>query len=989
MHARVVSGSAAFAGRSAERSTLRDAWTAVQAGGATAVHVHGEAGVGKTRLVAQACAEAEQAGLQVLWGRCLLLGTVSMPYLPFVTAFEDWLETASAEERQVVTEAAPALPALVPSLGGVPTEAAGHLVTVDRALTVLAARRPLVLVIDDVQWADATSRDVLSYLLGRMRGRMLVLLTSRDEELVDGDPLHAWLADVRRLPGVTDLPLSRLTLAESAEQVVLTTGTDPGPELVADLFARTGGNAYFNELLLGEVDPETGRLPDRSPEALRGALLATWHRLSPGARDVCRILAVAGRPTSAHVLTAATTAFGRSSDLVLGWLREAADHGVVEPGARVWFRHPLLAEVLHDSLLPDEKTLHHRALVEVLREAAPGEGSRGDLARHFEGAGMLDEAFDAFIDGADEAASVAAYSEQAAMLVRAWDLRDKVAPDVVARHSSVAELATTVAFSARRGGLEGEAARVIDEGRDLLGDEPDPLVRARVLLLWAQFGRANVAQAVGGDLPMAALREALDDARQAPAGSLLAHVLAELGYGHMWRVELSEARRQTDEAVDIARDAGDPFVLTYALGARADCHLMSGDVARARADTEEAREVALASGVAESIGLSTIAASNVLEMTGRWAECADVLLAGHLYTRDHGVQGLADRLGAYAAAALTHVGRLDSAEDVLRSVLSVGLDGETGQYVRIAALLLALRQGRWASAEHLLARVRETDPGFTEKLAPAQAVWCEYSVAVGRPEDALALLTDQVAGDAARLEPHYGDQLLMWAARAAAAVSAAGDSAGALATLDGLLERRAVVEQPPFATAGTNPVSAAWQALFAAESAAVRGGPDAVPRWRDAVAATRTASLRYEEARALVSLGRAVLVDGRSRVEAAASLREARALAGEMGAGALLEQVDSLARMARIPMVEPTAAPPSATNGMDRAGLTRREREVLTHLVAGRTYAEIAAALFISEKTVSVHVSNILRKTGTTNRVDAATWAERVIAAARPSAAPR
>jgi DNA-binding CsgD family transcriptional regulator len=92
--------------------------------------------------------------------------------------------------------------------------------------------------------------------------------------------------------------------------------------------------------------------------------------------------------------------------------------------------------------------------------------------------------------------------------------------------------------------------------------------------------------------------------------------------------------------------------------------------------------------------------------------------------------------------------------------------------------------------------------------------------------------------------------------------------------------------------------------------------------------------------------------------------------------------------MARIPLAEPAPADRAARSAMDRAGLTPREREVLTHLVAGRTYAEIASALFISEKTVSVHVSNVLRKTGTMNRVDAATWAQRNAGDLRPSAGP-
>jgi hypothetical protein len=186
---------------------------------------------------------------------------------------------------------------------------------------------------------------VLSYVLaGLQRQRLVVLMTYRDEQLPEGDALHGWLADVRRFPVVQDLALARLDRAETAEQAALALGEEPDPELVAELVARTGGNAYFNELLLREVDPDSGRLPERTPDALRAALLARWHALPAAARETSRLLAVSGRPVSSGVLARAAAAIGVSPGDVSGALRSAADAGVLQLGAETWFRHPLMAE---------------------------------------------------------------------------------------------------------------------------------------------------------------------------------------------------------------------------------------------------------------------------------------------------------------------------------------------------------------------------------------------------------------------------------------------------------------------------------------------------------------------------------------------------------------------------------------------------------------------------------------------------------------------
>ena len=194
-----------------------------------AVVVRGEAGVGKTRLVGAVCGRASERDLTVLWGTCVRFGAIESTFLPWVMAVERWLASAAEPDRQRVLGEVPDAAQLLPSMGGGSGRDPVRLMRVLTALvTSIGARRPTVLVMDDVQWADPASRDVLTYLLaGLSQERLLVLATVRDEGVPAEDPVHSWLADLRRLPSVTELPLARLRLDETAEQVGSLLGQAP------------------------------------------------------------------------------------------------------------------------------------------------------------------------------------------------------------------------------------------------------------------------------------------------------------------------------------------------------------------------------------------------------------------------------------------------------------------------------------------------------------------------------------------------------------------------------------------------------------------------------------------------------------------------------------------------------------------------------------------------------------------------------------------
>jgi DNA-binding CsgD family transcriptional regulator len=952
-----------FVGREAERDRLRAALADARAGRPAAVVVRGEAGVGKTRLVAASLPGPDEVA--VLWACCLRLGEVALPGLPLLTALDGWSAAAPAGS---VLHDVPALPDLLAAVAeGRPSSPQATFAVVHRAVQALAGAGPTVLVVDDAQWADPTTRDLVAYLLADPRPlRLCLWLTWRDDP-ADRDAASAWLTDVRRLPAVTELELSRFDEEDTRRQLGARLETEPDPEVVRQLFARTDGNAYFNELLADQIDAATGRLPGVVPEALRTALLTGWQRLSGPARQVLRLLGVAGRPTTTAVLArvAAELGVGGSVGGSVGEaVREAVGGGALRrTGDTVWFHHPLIAEVVVDDLLPDELAERHRAFARAVGDQVP----LADLARHQALGGLVDEAFTSCLAGAAEAEAAGAFELQSTLLVRAAELHPQLSSDLRHAQQSEAALCGAAAHATRRTGDTETALRLAERARVVLDTEPDSDRRAALLTLWAQLVSVESGGPVRSALEEAIRLAAPDSAARAGALTWLADEERRAG-------ELAAAREHAEQAVTTARASGDLEALALAAGIRVH---VSADP---ESDAEEAWQAALQSGVPEALGLAAIARANQLDRRGLLAEGAEHMLAASRRAMDAGVSGLAHLLGAYTATILVEVGRFDEAAGVLRRVLASAPRGLSGNQARQAAAVLAVRRGDLDEADRHVAWLFDmTGPLMDTPGLYGPATLAEHHLAHRRPDDALAVLA-RTLGPHAAAEPAFGARLLGWAARAAADLAdrARHDHddagvAGARAALRTLEAEHAAAGSVP---AGASPVVAAWRAVTTAERKRCAGTATAAD-WRAAAARCAAATMPYEEANALL---RQVALTP-ARAEASGPLRRAHALAAGMGAAPLRLEAEALAVAARVSLADPTTptAPKTATAGPGPGwdALTRREREVLGHLVAGRTYAEIAVALFISEKTVSVHVSNLLRKTGTSSRVEAAAWARR------------
>jgi DNA-binding CsgD family transcriptional regulator/tetratricopeptide (TPR) repeat protein len=952
-------------GRTRERDALVGLVRHAIDGQAGAVLVSGQAGVGKTALVREVCGRVGDE-VDVLWASCLPLSSLAVPFLPLTTALREWAATRGG---------------VVPVLDNVDDRSGVGPVGFDAWLDEACARRPVLLVVDDLQWADQSSLDVVMYLIaGPARRRLAMVATVRAGEADLGDPPRRWLADVRRLPRVEELILGLLDRPETGQQLAGILGRSPHQGLVDDVFARTRGNAYLTTLLARGLGPDATALPAGLPGQLREAVSRAWFGLSAPAREVTRLVAVAGRPQRAAQLRAVAPPDlgGRLVPL----LREAVDGGVLEVfGAdRYWFVHPLLAEVLADGLLPEERQTWHAAFAATLEKLLDGAEAVDvelvvDVADHHHRAGHVEAAYRWALRGAAAAERAGGAVESTRLLRRALSLRPRVADPGL----TTLDLLLRIRESTERAGQHEEELAAVEDLLAVIDQNREAALVAELLVrrMHLRFLSGREFFEVG---PMRdAVRLAATD-RSSPQYALAVAELADAELWHGLRTGPDRAR----EAVGLARACGSDRALTYALVADVMARIFGeeahelGEIPAGLAEAEEAR--AAARRTCDFFGFvhATLWAGNCMDYRfSRWVlehlrrcrqEMTD-LGAPHAYVA---------WLSTNEALGLLLIGEWRACEQRLRVALGATPGRLSDTSARLAAALLACWQGRVPEARAHVARAEELfeeQSGFL--VLCFDAVRANLAVAVG---DTAAAVAAARAGLSQDFPPDLVQWLLPLAARALADEEQryrdrGGDPAPAVAQLDDLRgQYPQVISEPGPAPMGVLLVRAT-QALYDAESRRCRRDPDAGDGWQRAAAACHAANLAWDEAYAQWRAAQALLPNRASRTAGVAALRRAHELAVELQAAPLLVDIDALADSARVPL---TPAPVEVPAASAPYGLTPRELEILGYVMAGRTYGEIARALVVSEKTISSHISNMLRKTGAANRVDLAQLGRRL-----------
>ncbi|TQJ36362.1 regulatory LuxR family protein [Arthrobacter sp. SLBN-122] len=950
-------GGPALVGRDQELAALTDMVDAVRTGAARTTIISGDAGVGKTALVQAACAAA-QPDVVILRGAALPLGALTVPYLGLRSALRS----------------APSYATSLPLSRAMDGGRAGNVpLLVDDWLTSVSAAAPVVLVIDDLHWVDQDTLNVLMYLAAGPPGRRLgVICTLRAGELGESNPLQTWLADVRRLPQVRTLTLGPLDRPATESQLAGIVGAPPPQSLVTDVYARTAGNPYFTALLVDGLRAGSTGLPPGLPGDLKQAVLRSWRGLPPDVRDLTRLLAVAGRAVTEHELAAvATTELLPDSKTVALLLKAASDAGILDllPNGSYWFHHPLIAEVLEQDLSADERQTRHAsfaAMYELQASGHPDPQLPAVIADHYHLAANSSAAYRWALAAADPLTGSGSAAERLRMLQRAATLRPRM-PGEHRPQRELWERIRAVAFASGAFAPELEAVDALLAGMDR---SAEPLAAAELLVR-----RAHLRYSTGQEFyAMGGITEAVRLSGAAPESWQHSFALAEFSYACQWN-SLPGGPAAAAGALEAARRNGHPRALSYALTASAMVAVRTDRPGRAKHLARQAAAEALKARDFWGYAHAAIWLANAQEA---WTSTlyGDLLHAGRLELAAHGgPHTYVAKLAADEAASYLAAGNWRSSQMALRAAMSLD-PGPMGDVSgRLTAARLALLQGRPAEAAAHLARAEEvnTDSSAFVNLNFA-AVRAEVESAVGHYrksyESALAGATRP--GPA----PTMCEWLLPLAARALADQAQQARDASLppdefVAEAVQLEERfPAGLFEPGSRTELYQRQTVAFSLLYAAELGRVRQVSDNGLTWVQAADAFNAGNLPWEEAYCCRRAVESVLFRGQSgRHRAAALLRRGLLLARELEARPEQEALEHLAVHAHI-ATDPE--PPGGNSQAHLPGLTAREQVILECVVAGKTYSEIAAALVISEKTVSSHISNMLRKTGAGNRVDLA-----------------
>ena len=993
-------------GRDDELGRLLALLDDAEAGRSVAALVSGDAGVGKSRLVSEVTRLAEGRGFTVLSGQCAELGD-SVPYLPLADALRGAAQSTGVRDA---LSSRPALGRLLPEGGD------RHLADEDRSglarqqmfggvlglLTELAAAAPVLLVLEDLHWADASTRDLVTFLSRMLhRERVALIGTYRTDDLHRRHPLRPVVAELLRLPSVTAVDLAPLDPSALAEHLTaalaehLMTAAPGRIDAIElnDIVARAEGNAYYAEELLAAF--VSGNPAERRalPAGLAALLLSRVEQLSDTTQRVLRVAAVAGRRADDELVR---TASGLAADEYEAAIREAITlQLLVTDGTEGYvFRHALLREAVYRDLLPGERTRLHATMSSLLSEEQRLEvpGTAAELAQHCLASHDIPGAFAASVRAGEEAERLGAPAEAHRHYDQALALWERVAePD------KTAGLAR-----GKLGLLSGTNA----------ADSGD---YERAVHLLRRLRQALAAQAEGGD---------------AEQDILLASRIGERLASYLM---LMEDRKAIDEAVEVARTTVDatpaePPTWQYAraISTYANTLLTENDFTVAREQAERGLAAARAAGAPWVEADALVTLGYISNREGRNDEAIKLLTEAHKQAREAKVLGVELRAAYHLAQAHLELGDLAIgaavAHEGTKRANQTGLNmAPFGLDVQHLHFQCHFADGKWDHAQEiadgwpvrvtsvpeaylssmaLFIDVARGNPAVAERQAWIEPFWSAHGFdefmargllaehALWRGDTERAVSEAQLAVGLVN-EPSWGyspsvirPAAVALSARADRAVQAraAGDEESASAELIAAGELKQIAREgaafrkrPKFIL---GPEGRGWLARAEAEYRRASGDND--PQAWQAVLDEFGPDYLYEIARTQWRLAEALAEAGR-RDEAAEQWRLAAHTADKLHARPLRRALDDLARRARIGTAEQPA------DGAVLAALTSREREVLRLIAAGRSNREIASVLFIAPKTASVHVSNILGKLGAASRTEAAAIAHREGLISQPS----
>jgi DNA-binding NarL/FixJ family response regulator len=925
--------------------------------------VSGEAGIGKTRLLDEFAARADHA--DVARGACI----EGVPYAPWTDALWWLLRSDGVVTLDDLPEGVRSqLPRLLPRLGVAPagTDDGQH-VLFEAILEVLAhaaARTKLVLVIDDVHWIDPASRELLRYVTSNLRRvPMLVVVAYRPEDSTDDRELIAQLGRF----GSHRIALEPLSPDATTELATFLTGDDGDKSDIERIARDADGNPLFVEELVAARDD--GRIPP----TLRDLMSVRFNSLDADARHLVRTAALIGPRAPRAWLAAAS---GLDADRARTSARAAVDAGVLLADNGGWgyaFRHALLRQAVLEDTLPDERIALHHTIAHALTdhpERAVDIDQVAELARHWDAAEEANPALRWLVAAAQQAEARYAFDAAFDAYERAlfwWDAVD--APSVVAG----IDHAALVLAAADAAGFAGHIERAADLGRAGLEEasiiDPERGVEAasRVYgIMWTadrapelhEFATRTLLPVIDRVNPLARARFLVSTVEH-----LLTHASPE-----EWR----EAAARMLEAI---RDIDDPALEARAHMVMSHCYELLGEVDLVEAEADQAVTIARDGGVHAMHALALFNHAAFYQSVPKFDACANCL---------DEVDELVERYGLrryllparYLRALVTALeGELAGANAMIAGVDHLPAEGYDAWFRATVRSLIHLFTGDYERALAVLdpAEVGVAAPNDPDRVIDLARLQADAHIWTGDVERARQAVDIGEEAVARNRETYWHGWLAMVAMRVEADAAVLASASRRLDLIE-LSKTRADAILATWKAAVSSlrallPLEQAYSAALDAEMARLTGD-DVIHRARAAAAAFDKISMPYYATYFRWREAEAMLADGRVPV-ATELLRHARGDTRAHGFAGLDAAITQLARTHQLRL----GVGRTTIDGDEP--LSARELEVLHLMVDGRTNPEIAGALFITRRTAAAHVSSIMRKLGTTSRVEAVSEAHR------------
>ncbi|MFQ6026139.1 MAG: AAA family ATPase [Dehalococcoidia bacterium] len=968
-----------FVGRQREMGELKEALQDARSGQGRLVMLVGEPGIGKTRTAQETARFAEQQGFLVWWGRCYE-EEGAPPYWPWIQPLRSYVQqtdldqlgsqmgSGAADIAEIVSEIRNKLPDLEPPPALEPEQARFRLFdSITTFLKNAAQFLPLMLVLDDLHWADRSSLLLLEFIAQEIGGIPLFMIgTYRDVEVSRGHPLSVSLGNLVRQQGFSRMHLGGLSQQEVRELLETTSGASLSPDMVDTIHGRTEGYPLFvseiTQMLIREgLQEGEGHLPS-TPEGVRETIGRRLSRLSEICNQIMTTAAFIGQEFDFRLLC--TISEGIPENRLLEAIDEAVGAHLIEdvPGGRerYQFSHSLIQQTLVEGLTTSRRVRMHAQVGGALEElyGAEADAHAAELAYHFAEAET--------VTGAAKLAHYSLLAGKQALAVYAYEeALEHFERGLAARGVPLAE--TEPAKDAQEAGLLAGLGRA----------QQATLPRLQQSLAVATLGRAVDYYVDSGDIAEAVavaesptlsgigrgtgmthlIARVLPQVppRSHAAGRLLCNYGLELGLAEVDYQGAQEAFRQ---ALDIAQREGDTTLEARVMTSTFEVDIFHLHFQDATPKGHRAIELARSAGERSAETRSLTWTCRVMLLTGELEEAWD-----HLSTLLSLGEELRDRRFLYQALFFNQqshqlVGDWATARDFHHRLLEVWAR-DVRHLCRRA--LLEYETGNPAEGQQYMERVLEVMPltvagPNSESALPAITVTAIARICgvMDHLEMAEAAVKTVLSGSPAT---PWIDSL----ARSGLGLLAVlrQDRAGAEEQYPALKPRQGTLVAEGFLTIDR---------LLGLLSQTMGNLDQAAAHFEDALAFCRKAGYRPELAWTCHDYADTLLQRNGSgdRAKAMSLLAEALSICQELGMRPLIERVVSLQDRAGSPPVKAPAYPD---------GLTQREVEVLRLLSAGKTDREIAQELLVSVRTVGGHVSNILNKTNSANRTEAAAYA--------------